>query len=81
MKFGLPKTFNLWCIVSNLEFIQIPNADLSGMFPSGSTLSRNYAEYPAKRSLSSLVGGEALRPSESGDEPSLLKAESYYVKH
>ena len=76
MKFGLHKTFNLCCFVSNLEFTQIPNAYLSGMFPLGSTLSRNSAEYPAKRSLSSLVGGEALRPSESGDEPSLLKAES-----
>ena len=49
---------------------------MSGMFPLGSTLSRNSADYPANRSLSSLVGGEALHPSESVDEPSVLKAES-----
>ena len=53
----------------------LPSAYLSGIFPFGSTLSRNSAEYPAKRSLSSLVGGEALLPSESGDIPSLLSAE------
>ena len=76
MKFCLHKIFNFFCLVRNLEITQIPNAYLSGMFPLGSTLSRNSAEYPAKRSLSSLVGSEALHPSESGDEPSLLKAES-----
>ena len=48
------------------------------MFPFGSlTLSRNSAEKPANLSLSNLLGGEILRPSQSGEEPrdpSLLSA-------
>ena len=55
-----------------------PRLNLSGMFPFGSeTRSRNSAENPANLSLSSLLGGDILLPSESGEdprEPSLLRA-------